>query len=357
MRAYPKQALVFFVDLVGSSSVSSERSIESYWRDYVRPFYVAIERVYSQYCLHDDASFSLVRRSNVSGDNAFLYSYRGDELIGMVLFPRKEDRFSPRIQTAVQEVVRSLYVLKLFWLASRYNLERISDGLRPRDIAVGIHIGPINLIRHVTRQNPASQTVDLEKVSYHVGYTINLAKRIESASRGGESSRIFASGDVFAVADEARRERNQMLREQKEDLEILDSVMFVKPRLGTAQQFKGIDPPPDVCELDLSDRAKDVFSLLKSDGLRSSVRLMADAIAGPLRTADRKANPWVIQRLDRVTDKDMDNLYEHFRSHSSLWFQGDASLLLTAWDHPMKKDALELVHGRLDDGAGKASQR
>lgn len=351
MRADPKQALVFFVDLVGSSTVSSERSTKAYWRDYVRPFYVAIERVYNQYCLHEDAPFSFLRKRNVPGDKAFRLSYRGDELVGLVLFPQTEDRFSPTMQAAVVEVVRSLYALKLFWLASRYNLERISQGQRPRDIAAGIHIGPINLIRGVHGQNPATRTGDREDACYHVGYAINLAKRVEGASRGGESSHIFATGEVYAVAEAARRKRARMLLENRADMELLDAIRFARPTPGPAHQFKGIDPPPDVCELDLSDQAKDVFSLLKSDGLQSSVRLMADAIAKPLRSANRARNPWVVPKEDQVTNKDMDNLYEHIRSHSSIWFQGDASILLTAWGHPKRKDALELVHSRLEDEA------
>lgn len=338
MTPCEKQALVFFVDLVGSSAVSSERPILSYWEDYVRPFYVAIERTFAQYCRHPATRFKFLGMRD--DPDVMQLSYRGDELVGFILFPPKEDLFSEQIQVAVGEVVRSLYTLKLFWLASSYNLSRIKEGQRPRDISAGIHIGPINLLRG--RHNDP-------KERYHVGYAINLAKRVEGASRLGDASHIFATGEIYSVADAARRRNAELMTQGKALLEIRNAIMFRGLEAGKPEQFKGIDPCPDVCELALSSDALPVFDMLRTGGLKDSVKLMQEAIGSYLRAGGSEENRWA-KDTDRVDDTAMEFLFKHMRSQSSLWFQGDVALLLTAWGHWRSQEALELVCSRLKDG-------
>ncbi len=67
---------------------------------------------------------------------------------------------------------------------TKYNQERIEQGLLPADLAIGIHFGQVYV------KNMKAE-----------GYTINLAKRIESASREGKFTHILLSESAHGQLD------------------------------------------------------------------------------------------------------------------------------------------------------------
>jgi hypothetical protein len=75
--------------------------------------------------------------------------------------------------------------LKRRWLLSEYNKERISAGENTSDIAVGIHFGQVWINKKGNNEYQPE------------GYSINLAKGIESHSREGAFTHIFLSEAAY----------------------------------------------------------------------------------------------------------------------------------------------------------------
>jgi hypothetical protein len=108
----------------------------------------------------------------------------GDEVLSFIPLPSKSGGNGQRIIEVVASSVAFAFVLKLYWLASPYNLRRLIEKQFPRDIAVGIHIGPAETIRSYENHTDIA------------GLHINVTKRLETAAREGRHSRIYASDDV-----------------------------------------------------------------------------------------------------------------------------------------------------------------
>jgi hypothetical protein len=83
----------------------------------------------------------------------------------------------------IASAVSFAFVLKVFWLASPYNLLRLSEKKFPRDISIGIHTGP-------------AETITDDPDSDIAGLHINVTKRLETLGRSGSHSRILVSDDV-----------------------------------------------------------------------------------------------------------------------------------------------------------------
>jgi len=92
---------------------------------------------------------------------------------------------------ALQIAVR----LKRRWLLVDENQRRIRDTDQPPlGIAIGIHSGPVLLGEHIRFESGK-----LQRGTYITaeGYAINLAKRVETASRAGRFSRIFLTRPIY----------------------------------------------------------------------------------------------------------------------------------------------------------------
>jgi tetratricopeptide (TPR) repeat protein len=102
------------------------------------------------------------------------WSIRGDEVC-IILYTNEQ-------QDALR-VLELAILLKVAWLVSNYNEERIKNYKPPIEIGIGINTGPVIVFEQ-----------DGEKEKFKAeGYAINVAKRVETHSRDGHYSRIMVS--------------------------------------------------------------------------------------------------------------------------------------------------------------------
>lgn len=177
---YPmKMATILFADIIGSSEVANERSVVEYGR-FIDEFQQAALETCR--CLFG-ALHSATHECHIHGDEVCLIVYSGPVLSD---FRQSEDTDA---YDAYLEDMRKAFIfalgLRLRWINTRYNWGRIANQLLPREIAIGIHHGPVGFWQHPAREVPAAE-----------GYCINLAKRIEGYARNGTCSNILCSGPV-----------------------------------------------------------------------------------------------------------------------------------------------------------------
>lgn len=177
--------LILFADLIGSTEVAVEVPPSFFARTYLASFHWAVNK-----------ALEFVKSKNIFLSVHFRQTIQdckiiGDEVVSFKpLAPAKTDEDIKDIQDLVASAVAFAYVTKLYWLATPYNLQRMLGKQFPRDIAVGIHIGP-------AAELPRAKKTPEEMEPLHIaGLHINLAKRIEQGARSGKESRIFASSDV-----------------------------------------------------------------------------------------------------------------------------------------------------------------
>ncbi|QWR76536.1 adenylate/guanylate cyclase domain-containing protein [Candidatus Magnetomonas plexicatena] len=132
-------------------------------------------------------NYQEIAQTVVKGKDYFRIS--GDEL----LFIKKcvKSKSSVLGGKELSETISIARNLKLKWLASNYNKIRLKERKRPIDLAIGINFGYI-----------WSHELNASNISYE-GYSISLAKRIESTAREhGHQTRIMLSGSAYQKAIE-----------------------------------------------------------------------------------------------------------------------------------------------------------
>ena len=169
--------IVLFADVVGCSQISNHKSIKEYY-DIIKTFQDCFNRVCKFYKedTYEKHEYPL-----------FQYEPRGDEGCLKIFVSRSSDLIARDIDVAISIALD----LKRMWLLAPYNRERIlNDRLLPADIAVGINSGKVCI-----------------KDNQPEGYAINLAKRIESASRDGKFYHVLVSesahGQLYYLKDES----------------------------------------------------------------------------------------------------------------------------------------------------------
>jgi class 3 adenylate cyclase len=167
--------LILFADLVGSTEVATEVSPRFYARTYSASYRWAAHRALDY--IKDPSAFP----RQVFKKRIEEISVAGDEVLCFVPLC---DLNEGEPQDIVASAVAFAWVTKLYWLACPYNVRRMVGKQFPRDIAVGLHIGPAALV--------PSEDNRSDIASLH----INVAKRIEGQARRGTESRIFASYEV-----------------------------------------------------------------------------------------------------------------------------------------------------------------
>ena len=168
------QATILFADIIGCSEISNEHSIEEY-ACILDQFHESANEAYRFCNLHSYR------------ENIVEFNPKGDEAC-LILHSRDlRDSEEKTLIEDIKTVIIFAISIKLLWRASKYNRERLENGLFPRDVAIGINQGPVYFYNNPLPQNPKSSE----------GYAINLAKRIETESRNGSSSKIFLSSKVW----------------------------------------------------------------------------------------------------------------------------------------------------------------
>lgn len=212
------ETAVLFMDLVASSEFASVLGLEEYAR-YVDSF--------EELCRHQCAYFfDVVHKNKWKFGEHYEFQFVGDEL---VVFMHTNN---PRQN--VYQLLALAITIKCGWLGTPLNEKRLGVGAPTAELAAGVHIGKVwarNTGTGFKRR----------------GFSINVAKRIESASREGQNFRIY-------VSDPAMKRVNQQIRNiifsPRKILamkgvvvpigvyEVLDSFLDPTPRMAP-QLFKG----------------------------------------------------------------------------------------------------------------------
>jgi len=162
----PLETAILFVDLVSSSDFASVLGLEDYAR-YIDSF----EQLCRAQCNH----FFQVLHGNKGWTPGLQYEvqFLGDELIVYL--------HSGNVPNDVYQLVALAITLKCGWLGTALNRQRVESGAPSAELACGIHVG------HVWAQRTEADAYKRR------GFTINVAKRVESASREGQNFRIYVS--------------------------------------------------------------------------------------------------------------------------------------------------------------------
>jgi len=236
--------LILFADLVGSTEVAVEVDPSFYAKTYVASFHWAARR-----------AMEFIKSKKVFKHEQFKKTIQdtdiriaGDEALSFTLLDYAKLTDIKR-EDIVASAIAFAYVTKLYWLASPYNLRRMIGKQFPRDLAVGIHIGPADVV-------PSLDTQKKEIASLH----INMAKRIEGKARDGQESRIFASYEVH----EHFTKRIARVKKKAKGIKERSPLSFTK-FLDRKQLdvVKGIPKKVRLLELDWPPKDKDFEKLLK----------------------------------------------------------------------------------------------
>lgn len=161
--------VVMFVDIVGSSEISNNKTLEDYY-DFLGQFRDCFLKVCDHY----------KKLEYEEHERPFFHrEVRGDEGCVKIFVPGPSfSSVASNIKTAISIALD----LKREWLLTKFNRQRIrKDQLLPIEIAIGIHAGKV----WVTKEGSVEYRPE--------GYAINLAKRIEGEARNGKFTHILLS--------------------------------------------------------------------------------------------------------------------------------------------------------------------
>lgn len=235
--------LILFADLVGSTDVASEVPPSFYAETYIASFHWAArkaEEFIKSDAFKHDAFSATIDPIHIAGDEVLSFT--------QIDIPLCHSGSDEKCEHIVASAVAFAYVTKLFWLASPYNLRRMLDKQFPRDVAVGIHLGPAALVPVPKDTEPNKQIASLH---------LNIAKRIEGLSRSGTESRIFASYDVAEVFDAWAKSHEKIPAEKRAPLTY---TSFVKR--ASIEAIKGLPKPIHVSELAWPPTSNDALTYL-----------------------------------------------------------------------------------------------
>ncbi len=174
--------VILFADVVGCSEVSNHKELEEY-----NKFISRFQGCFTEVCKHyEDTEYQ-------NNELFFDYKSRGDEGCLKIFVPNRKD-----LSLDIDNAINIALDIKRKWLSKKENQLRIEGGLLPVDIGIGIHAGKV----WVNKEKDEKGNIEYRPE----GYAINLAKRIESESRGGKFSHIFISesarGELYLLKDE-----------------------------------------------------------------------------------------------------------------------------------------------------------
>lgn len=192
-----KDCTILFIDIVGSVVISDFLGLN----------------VYDDTIIEFQELMKGIMKRNKGDKKDIEFSVRGDEAVMILYTDNKKDDIELALRTAFEAKIR--------WIGSSINQKRIEERKHALiDLAVGINHGKVLVGPH-----PSMVSGDCNAE----GYEINIAKRIEGASRGGKYSKIMVS---HAVLDIAEREKFP--------------VEFTK---GVVTELKGIYEPIPIYEV------------------------------------------------------------------------------------------------------------
>ena len=177
-----RDIVVLFADVVGCSEISNNKEIKIY-NQFINDFQDCFKKVCEHY-----------EKEEYKGNEQFFdYRTRGDEGCLKIFVQNRDD-----LTFDIDNSIKIALDIKRKWLLEDENRKRIDDGLLPIDIAIGIHAGKVFINKE--KDEKGEDTYRPE------GYAINLAKRVESASRRGKFSHVLVSesahGQLYNLRDQ-----------------------------------------------------------------------------------------------------------------------------------------------------------
>lgn len=149
-----RHAIILFADIVGCSEISNENGVEDYAK-ILYQFFTAADLAYQA-----TDNFKIFKKEG----EEFFFNFAGDEVCLFILLKEDTESLStPDCDDKLYAALRFSVSLKFFWYLSEYNLIRTKNQLAPREIGIGIHVGPI-----AYQKNPP-RLMECEKKQFHRG--------------------------------------------------------------------------------------------------------------------------------------------------------------------------------------------
>lgn len=277
-----EKALILFADVIDSSKYSSVLPMEEYVNQLleIQKLFVKLGRSY--FPIKD---YNVSTYTNVDA--------RGDE--GTIFYVDQD-----------ADPVESLHKAIMFAYELKANLELQHKGgpvPRPINMGIGIHYGTVALMSYLKEISGR-----MKSLIHHIeGFSINYAKRIESASRIGKYSKIFLSKDAAALISQ-------------------EPIILVKHN----SSLKGIDSNEEVYE---------VMSAF-FDGMpfcRDEFEKFIDTFGKNNNDLNLLRNPWLKGLIVSVLDTRLQNCFD-----ITLKSQYKKQLSEFAWQSPVEDDPILL---------------
>lgn len=181
-----RRMVVLFADIIGCSEISNRMGLKAY-NKFLDEFHSCFEKVCEHYMKQENYNEDEIR-----------WDCRGDEgCLQIFSDPSKRRNAFDFIARDVDVAIDLALDLKREWLFVDHNQTRINQNLLPVGLAIGIHIGRAWLNKDESSSRWAYRPE---------GYAINLAKRIEGASRDGKFTNVLLSeaarGCLHLLTDE-----------------------------------------------------------------------------------------------------------------------------------------------------------
>lgn len=207
-----KRVVILFADIMNSASLADSLSVEEY-DSVVREFRECSEVVLReiQQRIADENEFTGCKIES---------GFAGDELKA-IFIPARQHKNELRPPDETELALDLAFRLKIKWILSKTNKQRLRDGKSPVDIGCGIHVGDVMV------HGGGSSSRHCE------GYAISLAKRVEGVSRFGNGCRVVLSQTA-----------HEFLRLPR------PLVVGLSARAMPKKEMKGIAEPPTVFEIE-----------------------------------------------------------------------------------------------------------
>ena len=169
-----EKALILFADVIDSSKYSAVLTMEDYAKQLLE-----IQKLFVKI----GTSYFPIKDNNVSTYTNV--DARGDE--GTIFYVDQN-----------ADSVDSLYKAIMFSFELKARLELLHKNVpvpKPINMGIGIHYGTVALISCLKEISGRTKSI----INHIEGFSINYAKRVESASRIGKYSKIFLSKDAASL--------------------------------------------------------------------------------------------------------------------------------------------------------------
>jgi tetratricopeptide (TPR) repeat protein len=193
-RKYNQEAIVVFADLVSSSRISDVQTAKDFGLvilEFQQIAHAALKNLGDQKKI----------------PNGIMLSegiVRGEEVSFCFVLNQTDANFIETRKQTILTVLEFVFDLSIRWFYSKINIARIARKAAPIRLAIGVHYGKVNISNSLTGSfiNNTRWEVHRHPKLIPIGVAINLAKRVETASRLGKSTGIAISQSFLGICRE-----------------------------------------------------------------------------------------------------------------------------------------------------------